>query len=130
MVPFVYPESTLARASLIMAKSSLDNIAVKVDDHIVGVLFRKDIPSLNETLNKNKKDLVVYNYMTQPIVKIDESSTIIDCAKKIIKTDSKALAIQKNKKTLGIISIYVLLDFIISNKKALNNSTPIKSLLK
>jgi len=72
----IHPETTLARAYLLMENLKCHNLPVVSEDRVVGVIAERDINHLitvySQGLQGQTARLTVGNYMKGPVKKVDE----------------------------------------------------------
>ncbi|MCD5425894.1 MAG: CBS domain-containing protein [Methanosarcinaceae archaeon] len=110
-----------------MSKHNINNIVIKKNDVVVGIITEKDL--VQKILAKDIKPSTVCaeNIMSAPIISIKSSENVIIAAQKMIKSNIRRLVVMENNSIIGIVTdkdILALspdLNFILKNLIAINS---------
>ncbi len=95
----IHPETTLARASLLMDNLKCRNLPVVSDEKVVGVIAERDIEHLisvySQGLQSQSTRLTVGNYMKGPVKKVDEDHALEAVLRMMLDQRVGAVVIEK-----------------------------------
>lgn len=109
------PNSTMARAYLIMEKLSCHALPVASEGEIVGVLTLSDIEALVDTYTRGApppRGLTVGNYMRGPVRPVDSTNDISAVIRSMIENKTQAVVVKQGDDILGILSKDNLLEIL------------------
>jgi len=117
-VIYVNYSDSIKNVSNKMSKYNVSSLLVKTEKEI-GIITEKDIVSKFCTLDSPRSMLSISNFMSYPVICIEENDEIESAVNIMTKNKIKKLAvINKNKNIIGIISMYDIMKYhpeLISN---------------
>ena len=98
-----------------MVEQNITGVPVVDDDMaLVGILSEKDVLRLFPA-GKDKREMVVDDFMTQPAVHFDEDEDLQDVCDCLMNNDFRRVPITSEKKLVGIISRRDIIDHILQS---------------
>jgi predicted transcriptional regulator len=109
------PNSTIARASLLMGKLKCQALPVALGGEIVGILTLEDIESLVNSYTAGKvrsTGLMVGNFMKSPVKPVDSSRDLSTVVRSMLENKAQAVVIKEGEEILGVLSRENLLELL------------------
>ena len=109
------PNSTIARAYLLMDRLKCDSLPVESQGELVGVLSMNEIQRLVADYPEGKAlagNLTVGRYMKAPVVHATYTENLSSVIRKMIADQIQAIIVKDDDKIVGILSKNNLLEFL------------------
>lgn len=96
-------EATIKDAAKIFYEKNISSLMVLENNSFIGIITEKDIVSSLLVFNYNE-DILVKKIMTESLVHVDSSVSIIDAANIMVEKQIHKLPVMENDKIIGLIS--------------------------
>ena len=108
------PNTTMARAYLLMEKHRSPNLPVSSEDQVVGVICERDIQALIKTygISPQPHDLKVANFMRGPVKSVDVDTNLASIARLMLDERVSAVLVLCGKDVLGALTKDDLLEIL------------------
>lgn len=113
LVIFVDPEQTVLEAISVMRRRYINSVMVKKsgpDGHF-GILTTRDISDKIVAVNRNPKDMLVKDVMSSPIITVNQTTAIKDCA--ILMKENRIHHLPVVNATGEIVGMISAVDFLL-----------------
>lgn len=88
-----------------MSKKDAETVLVTDNTNIIGIVTEKDLLTKVLAKGKNPEETKVEDVMSTPIITIDVNDSIINAMIKMIQNKIRRLAVTKNGKIVGLITV-------------------------
>jgi len=96
-------KATIKDAAKIFYEKNISSLMVLENNDFIGIITEKDIISSMLVFNY-KEDILVKKIMTESLVSVDSSVSIIDAANIMVEKQIHKLPVTENGKIIGLIS--------------------------
>ncbi len=113
-LPMLSPDSTMARAYLLMQKYRCDVLPVGLDDQIVGIISMQDIETLARSYSAGLRDgrLEVGNYMQGGVRTVEGGDSLGKTIRIMLSESIQAVIVRQGDRSIGILSREHLLQIL------------------
>jgi CBS domain-containing protein len=108
------PTTTVLDAMQLMAAKGIGALVVVDDGQVVGIVTERDYARMAEVEERARKDTLVRDIMTAPVIRVRPDQTSEDCIVLMAKNKMRHLPVMDGVALVGMISIRDLVDGIIA----------------
>lgn len=94
-------DTSICEAAIIMGKESIGSVLIEENNKVIGIMTERDILQKIVAKGRNPEETKVKDIMTQPLVTIDASESIVQAGEKMDEQRIRRLLVTENGKIIG-----------------------------
>jgi CBS domain-containing protein len=110
----ISPDTTVYDAIQVMADKNIGALLVTAEDRLIGVVSERDYTRKVALKGKSSKETPVREIISTPVITATPAHTVEECLRLMTDHRVRHLPIQENDRTIGVVSIGDLVNWVIS----------------
>lgn len=110
----ITPESTVYDAIQLMAEKNVGALLVMEGERLVGIISERDYTRKVALKGKSSRQTAVREILSGQVIRVTPSHTVEECMRLMTDKRIRHLPVQEGEKTIGVVSIGDLVNWIIS----------------